>query len=275
MPNLNLKLFLVNIREDPTLRDDSLNVSTDLRFTAKDIARAVQRRDVIIVIDVLRCCSTIVTALANDAKDVIPTITVKEARALHKSHPKFILAGERRGLKPKGFDLGNSPLEFSSEKVKGKHIILTTTSGTKAIISSKKTKHVFIGAFLNAKAIAKAASKIAERDKIAISLASAGTDGRFSLEDFVCAGAIAQGFPADNVEHSDAVLAALLAFQRAHKSLIRVIQSGYHARRLKSLGFEDDVKFCCQLNIFETIPFLKGEIIVPLAKAVDVEGGHE
>jgi len=241
-----------------------LKVPTNLEFTAKDIAKAVQKGDVIIVIDVLRCCSTIVTALANAAEGVIPTKTVKEALALHRKHPEFVLAGERKGVKPKGFDLGNSPLEFSPQKVKGKHIILTTTSGTKAIISSKKAKYVFTGAFLNAEATAKAALKIAEREGTGISLISAGTNGRFSLEDFICAGAIAESFSADNVEHSDAVSAALLTFKQARKSLDKVVQSGYHARYLMSQGFEEDVKFCCRLNVFQIVPFLKGETVVPL-----------
>jgi len=246
-----------------------LNVPTNLVFTAKDIAKAVQRKDIIIVIDVLRCCSTVVTALANGAEAVIPTKTVKEALALHKKHPDFILAGERKGVKPKGFDLGNSPLEFSPKKVKRKHIILTTTSGTKAIISSKKAKYVFTGTFLNAEVTAKAALEIAERKKTGISLISAGTNGRFSLEDFICAGAIAKGFSAGNIEHSDAVSATLLAFQQASKSLDRVIQSGYHARYLISQGFEKDVKFCCRLNVFQIVPFLKGETIVPLNVSAD------
>ena len=250
-----------------------MSVRTNLGFTARDIARAVQRKDVIIVIDALRCCSTIVTALANAADGVIPTTTVREARMLHLKRPELLLAGERSGIKPKGFDLGNSPLEFSSQRVKEKSIILTTTSGTKAIISSKGAKYVFTGAFLNANAIAKAASEIAEREKIGISLISVGTVGHFSLEDFICVGAIARDFPVDNVQHSDAVLAALLAFQRAHKSLDTVIQSGYHARHLKSIGFKGDVKFCCQLNIFQIVPFFNGEIIVPLAKAPNTEVG--
>lgn len=241
-----------------------MNVPTNLGFTARDIARAVKRGDIIVVIDVLRCCSTIVMALTNAADGVTPTRTVKEARVLHERHPKFILAGERGGIKPKGFDLGNSPLEFFPQKVKGRQIILTTTSGTKAIILSKDASYVFAGAFLNARAIAQKSFKIAVQEKTGISLVSAGIDGYFSLEDFLCAGAIAQGFPADNVENSDAVVAALLAFRRAHKSLNRVIQSGHHAQRLERLGFREDVKFCCRLNVFQIVPFLKGDTIIPL-----------
>ena len=247
-----------------TGRKFTLKVQTNLVFTAKDIAKAVQRGDVIIVIDVLRCCSTIVTALANAAEGVIPIKTVKEARVLHKKHPEFILAGERKGIKLKGFDLGNSPFEFSPQKVKGKHIILATTSGTKAVVSSKKAKYVFTGAFLNAEATAKAALKIAIWKETGISIISAGTDDHFSLEDFICAGAIAKSLPADNIEHSDAVLAALLAFQQARQSLERAIQSGCHARYLISQGFEEDVKFCSQLNFFNLVPFLNGETVVPL-----------
>ncbi|MFB0567668.1 MAG: 2-phosphosulfolactate phosphatase [Candidatus Bathyarchaeia archaeon] len=246
-----------------------MNIPINLGFTAKDIAKAVQRKDVIIAIDVLRCCSTIVTALANAADEVIPMRTVREACMLHEKYPELILAGERRGIKPKGFDLGNSPLDFSFQKVKGKNIILTTTSGTKAIIASKNAKYLFAGAFLNAKAVTKVALNIAEQEKTGISLISAGTDGHFSLEDFICAGAIAQGFSTDDVGPSDAVLAALLAFQGAHNSLTRVIQSGHHAVRLKNLGFEEDVKFCCRLNVFQIVPFLKGETIVPLTKATN------
>ncbi len=245
-----------------------MNIPTNLVFKTEGITKSVQRGDVIIVIDVLRCSSTIVTALANAAEGVIPTKTVKEARALRKKHSEFLLAGERRGVKLKGFDLGNSPLEFSPQKVKGRHIVLTTTSGSKAIISSKKAKHVFAGAFLNVEAIAKATSKIAEREETGISLVSAGTDGQFSLEDFICAGAIAESFPATVFIHSDAVLAAILAFKQAKQSLKKVIQSGYHAQYLISQGFEEDIKFCSQLSIYKVVPFLKGGTIVSLEKSL-------
>jgi 2-phosphosulfolactate phosphatase len=231
-------------------------------MTAKGIAKAVQRNDVIVIIDVLRCSSTIVTALANAAEGIVPTRTVREARMIHRKNPEFILAGERRGIKPKGFDLGNSPSEFSPQRVKGKCIILTTTSGTEAIVSSRNAKYVFIGALLNAKAVAKAALEVALQEKIGISLIPVGTSGHFSLEDFICAGAIAHGLPADEVEHSDAVLAALLAFRQARKSLDKVVQSSHHARRLKNKGFEKDVEFCCRLNVFEIVPFLRDEIVV-------------
>ena len=235
-----------------------------MEFVAKDTVKAVKRRDVIIIIDALRCCSTIVTALANGATGIIPVKTILEARRLKKKHPKFIIAGERKGLKPKSFTLGNSPLEFSLGNVGGKEIILTTTSGTKAISLSKKGKWVLIGAFLNAKAIAEASLKIAEGEKTGISLVLSGKEGRFSLEDFLCAGAIAESFPTRRVELSDAVVATLLSFKGAHLSLKKAIQQGSHAKYLEKKGFENDVEFCSKMNVFNIVPFLKEERIIPL-----------
>ena len=244
-------------------RQEKMSVSLEL--SAKDAVKAVSRGDMLVVIDVLRCCSTIVMALANGAKEVIPTKTIREAQALHKKHPGFLLAGERKGVKPKGFDLGNSPLEFSSNIVKEKHVVLTTTSGTKAICSSKKARWVLIGAFFNAEAVANTAFKIAEKEKIGISFVLSGMLGRFSLEDFMCAGAIVENLPADKIACSDAVLAASLTFQQSCKQLTRVIQRGSHARYLKDIGHQEDVKFCCQLNAYPVVPIYKAKSIVLLS----------
>jgi len=239
--------------------------SVSLEFSAKDALKAVKRGDAVIVIDVLRCCSTIVTALANGAQGVIPTKTVNEARRLHKKHPKFILAGERGGIKPRGFDLGNSPLEFSPQAIGGKRIIFTTTSGTKAIVLSQKTRWVLIGALLNAEAVAKAALKIAEKERLGISLVLSGREGKhFSLEDFLCAGLIVESLPTDRVELSDAALGSWLAYQQSRGSLYETIQKGYHARYLKTMGFEEDARFCSQVNVFDIVPVYRNGTTIPL-----------
>ena len=236
----------------------------NVELVAEGAIKAVQRGDVIIVIDVLRCSSTIITALSNGVKGVIPTKTLQEARRRHRENPDSLLAGERRGLKPKGFDLGNSPLQFTPEKVKNKLIILTTTSGAKAISLAKNGRRVFIGALLNAEAVANEALKIAEREGRGISLLLAGKEGGFSLEDFLCAGAIIESLPKEKVGLSDAALAAILAFRQARESLGGIILQGSHARYLKSIGLEEDVNFCSQMNVFPMVPVLKDGVIVSL-----------
>jgi 2-phosphosulfolactate phosphatase len=251
--------------ENSTMGETAMRPLVSLEFSAKDALKAVQRGDVVIVIDVLRCCSTIVTALANGAEGVIPTKTVNEARRLRKKHPGLILAGERRGMKPRGFDLGNSPLEFSPQAIRGKRIIFTTTSGTKAIVLSQKARRVLIGALLNAEEVAKATLKIAEKEKVGISLVLSGREGKhFSLEDFLCAGLIVEHLPTDRVKLSDAALGSWLAFQRSRRSLCETVQDGYHARYLKSIGFKEDTRFCCQVNVFDIVPIYRSGMIVPL-----------
>jgi 2-phosphosulfolactate phosphatase len=104
----------------------------DVELWARDAGKAVGRGDLIVVIDALRSGTSILTALTNGARTVIPTVSLKEAYRFRSQHPEYLLAGERGGHKPRGFDLGNSPLEFTREKVAGKSLVMTTTSGTAA-----------------------------------------------------------------------------------------------------------------------------------------------
>jgi 2-phosphosulfolactate phosphatase len=231
-------------------------------FFIEGVRRAVQREDIIVIIDVLRCSSSIITALAKGTKRIIPVKTVIEARKIHDNHPDFILAGERNSIPPSGFQLGNSPWAFSRAIVNGKHIVLTTTSGTKAISEAKNVNHVLIGALINANCVAKTASRLAEKDGMNIALIVAGQKNNFSLEDFIGAGAIADSL-SDKAMLSDSAQAAILAFRKAKQSLYEVIAHGNHARYLIDIGFEEDVRFCTRLNSFQITPYYRqGSIIV-------------
>lgn len=238
-------------------------VKTNLEFRARDANRAVEKGDLIIVIDVLRSSTSIINALANGVKSIIPTKTLKEAYELHGQHPNHLLAGERRGLKPKGFDFGNSPLEFSPEQVYGKNMIITTTSGTSALTRCREAEWVFVGAFLNAESVAKKAVDVAEKKRIDVSFVLAGEKGRFSLEDFACAGAIAERFPESKVHFSDIASAAFFAFKQMRHDLFENIMKAEHAKHLMKLGFRRDIEFACKLDILGIVPIYKdGKITV-------------
>lgn len=232
-------------------------IKVDLELRARDADRAVERGDLIIVIDVLRSGSSIINALVNGAKAVIPTRTLKEAYKLKRTYPSYLLAGERRGHKPRGFDFGNSPIEFTSEKVRGKKVILTTTSGTIAIIRSWNADLVFVGTFLNVRALAEKAIEVAEKKSTNVSFVLAGDKGRFSLEDFICAGAMAYRFKKGEVCLSDKAQAALLTFKQTRNNLSERIMDAEHAKNLMKLGFKRDIEFSCQLDIYKVIPFYK------------------
>ena len=235
-----------------------------LELFAKNAGRAVERGDVVVVVDVLRCTSSIITALIHGAKSVLPVRTVKEARNIYKENPNYILAGERKGLKPKGFTVGNSPRAFTKDLVEGKDIVITTTSGTMALTKVMGSKWVLIGALLNAKYVAEAAFRLSEKENRGISLVLSGSRGRFSLEDFIGAGAIIDGFPKVSMDRADAAFAAFLAFNNVKNSLTATLQEGDHGKTLQRLGLGKDVIFCSQLNRYKIVPNLKDNTIVPL-----------
>jgi len=236
-------------------------VQVDLELRARDAGKAVGRGDLIIVIDALRSGTCILNALVNGALAAVPAMTLKEAFKLRGQHPDYLLGGERGGKKPVGFDLGNSPLEFTRERVYGKILVITTTSGTAALVRSRAARWVLVGAFLNAGAVAGKAEEIAAMEAIGVSFVLAGEKGRFSLEDFLCAGAIAKGFAVDNVHFSDKVEAALLAFKQAEKDLTGSVLKAEHAEHLVKQGFEEDVDFSCKLNVLRTVPiYARGKI---------------
>lgn len=236
-----------------------MNVSVE--FFARDARRAAKRGDVVVVIDVLRCSSSIIAALSRGATAIIPVRTVREAREISRSHPGFILAGERKGLAPSGFRYGNSPSVFSRAKLEGMRLILTTTSGTMAISQAKAAKHILIGAFLNAKSAAESSFNLASEEGCGITLALSGEKGSFSLEDFLGAGAIVDSF-SEHLILSDAAQASVLAFHTAKPSLLDTIKQGGHAKHLINIGFEEDVNLSSQLDRYTITPYLKDDAII-------------
>jgi 2-phosphosulfolactate phosphatase len=236
-------------------------VKVTVELEARDAVRAVKRRDVIVIIDALRCSSSILNAFANGAKEAIPAKTLSEAYEMRKQHSDYLLAGERGGLRPRGFDFGNSPLEFKEPNVRGKTLVFATTSGTHALIRAKPANWVLVGGFLNARSVGLKALDIARRKMLGLSLVLSGRKGHFSLEDFFCAGAIVDKLPSEDAELSDAATASLLAFKQAKHELFETVMLGEHARNLVQLGFRTDVEFSCQLDLFSIVPTYKKGVI--------------
>ena len=238
-----------------------MNLFVRLELKAREAAEAVRRGDVIIIIDVLRCTSSMINALTNGAERIIPIRTLREAYDLKSKYPGYLLAGERGGRKPKGFDFGNSPLEFTRDKVQGKTLIFTTTSGTAALSRCINAERTLIASFLNVSSVASEALRIALKEKRGISMIPSGRKGKFSLEDFLCGGAIAERLIRRDVALSDSALASLLSFQKAKDSLLDCIMRGEHAQNLVKMGFEEDVRFCCQVDIYDVAPSMKNGIL--------------
>ena len=215
---------------------------------------------VALVIDVLRASSTILTAVSNGAKQVIPVIEPEEAKEMAKRFPagEVLLCGEREGNKIPGFDLGNSPLEFTQETVAGKTLIMSTTNGTKACHSAQNAGSVYIGCFLNLTAVSDAAKQTNEN----ILIITSGKEGRFSLEDTVCAGALVEKLNAEKgYTITDSARVAQILYTIYRSNLRQMFATCEHGVYLASLGYTQDLDYCAQLDSYKLVPKFTSGII--------------
>lgn len=213
----------------------------------------------IVVIDVLRATSVMITALKNGAKNIILARTVEEARKISKrlAPDTFLLCGERDAVKIEGFDLGNSPLEFDRARVKGKTIIMTTSNGTKALNACREAAKMHIGAFLNTRAVAE---KIKNEKEVI--LVCSGTAGQFSLDDALCAAMIMEELSKSTAVKPDDLGLALMQIWKSGKGELQtLLKDAFHLNYLLQKGFSSDVSYCLQKNITSIVPvFRNGEI---------------
>ena len=209
-----------------------------------------------VVIDVLRATTTIVTALANGAKAVIPAATSEEAVRLTSNLEKngYLLAGERRSLKIEGFQLGNSPLEMGETVVKGKTIFLATTNGTPALISTQGAERVLVGAAVNFKALTdRARALFVERQELAI--ICAGRERQFALEDAYTAGRLVKALKrgTKQLQLNDAAQVAL-ALTTLYDSWEDAFEKSAAAQQLAEADLSEDVEFAAKADRFDTVP---------------------
>jgi 2-phosphosulfolactate phosphatase len=218
-----------------------------------------------VVIDVLRASTTMTTALANGAAGVWPVAAVDEARALAaRLGPTTLLGGERGGVRVPGFDLGNSPLEYTAAVVAGRPVVITTTNGTAAIAACAAAADVLVGTLANRRQVAAAARRLsAARGSAAVHLVCAGTDGALSAEDVLAAGAMLDAAAAHPGAASDeldpAAWAAREAFRRpaATADVAAALVEAFHrspgGANLVALGMGVDLEVCARLDVLPVV----------------------
>ncbi len=249
-----------------------------------------------VVFDVLRATSTFVTALHNGAKAVIPVAEISEALALRQKQPDILLGGERNGVRIRAaqtggvdFDLGNSPREYTPEKVRGRTIVSTTTNGTRALRACAGAKMVLAASFLNLTATAKFIQK---KQPSQVLLVCAGTREIIATEDLLAAGALADmlirwgettGKPNEKKAQSGSRVSAFAGLRRDKRSphqkeifdlsgptktalnawrkgkanLLEVVSEAENARRLLAIPeLRDDVAFCLQRDVYNLVAAL-------------------
>ncbi|MBP2071016.1 2-phosphosulfolactate phosphatase family protein [Thermoanaerobacterium butyriciformans] len=208
---------------------------------------------VVVVIDTLRATSVITTALVNGAKEIIPVVDIEDAINIsgHLERDMILLGGERNAVKIEGFDLSNSPLEYSEDVVKGKTIIITTTNGTRALKKASSSDDVVVGCLLNVTSVADYIYK-ENKDVVII---CAGTEGKFSIDDIITAGAILDRLEKlSPYESDDLSKASYFLYKSFQDNILNIMKYGYHLNRIEKLGFHEDVEFCTTIDKFSVVP---------------------
>lgn len=205
----------------------------------------------VVVIDVLRAATTVATALANGARAVIPFESVDEPSVFAKQYERseIRLAGERKMLRIPGFDLGNSPAEYTAASVKGRTILYSTTNGTVALLATAGARMCLFGAFVNCSATV-AAVRAETRSEGDVLIVCAGHERRIALEDVVCAGRMARGIARGRTTMTwgDGARSAALIERRYTTDMTRLAHEAAHARSLALGGFESDVNLCLTID---------------------------
>ncbi len=237
--------------------------SLDVLFTPAEFA-ALAGRDLsattCVVFDVLRATSTMLQALANGATAIYPVNDIAEALAWRARSPDILLAGERNGLRIRAaqtggtdFGLGNSPREFTPERVAGNEIAMTTTNGTLALRACAGARHVLVASFAN---LGATADWLRQNVSDHVLFVCAGTGAQAAYEDTLGAGALADRIwpVAEKGEIGDAAQIARQLFRTSRDNLTSVIQHASNGRRLLGIPeLADDVSLCLAPDRFDFI----------------------
>jgi 2-phosphosulfolactate phosphatase len=239
-------------------------IKLDTYFTPLFPEEEEQFKDhIVVMIDVLRASSTICAALYNGAREIIPFDEVGKAVSVYANLSKEsrFLGGERDGVKQEGFDAGNSPLEYTKDRIEDRTIIFTTSNGTKIFVKDKHAKKRFIGAFVNLNIVLNEIYSYIEKDKeegtdTNITFLCAGTNGRVSYEDMTCAGAFLDSIndKFDNCDLTDSAEVAKNLYTLHRTVLGEFLKTKSHARHLESIGMTDDIEACFEIDKFPVVP---------------------
>ena len=212
---------------------------------------------IVVVIDVLRATSAICTAFHYGVEKMIPVATLEEA--MEYKQQGYLVGAERNAIAIDGFDFGNSPYSYMTDKIKGQTVVITTTNGTQAIEAAKNAYAIAIGSFLNITALC---DWLLQQNKSILLLCS-GWKNKFNLEDTLFAGAVSEILnKQQSFKLMDGALATMYLYQQAHQNPYKFLNYSSHKERLAAMGLKDDIKYCLTLDQTKVIPVLQGKYLV-------------
>jgi 2-phosphosulfolactate phosphatase len=228
---------------------------------------------VAVVIDVLRASTTIIHALAAGCTCVRPCAEVDEAKELAASMRagRVILGGERRAMPLAGFDLGNSPREYTAKTCRGTTLVLTTTNGTRALLRAAEAERAIIAGFVNYSAVCEQL----RQDPRPIHILCAGCEGEATLEDTLLAGALVEYLCEEmEVNLNDSARLAWDCFENHGQVLQGALEIGTGGANLKRLGYDDDIKAAAEVDKFALVPELRRDPLRIEVASVGIVKSH-
>ena len=245
-------------------------IHLDVAFLPSELAAKSLHGALAVVIDVVRATTTITTALAHGCAYVLPVLHVDEAFELQRQYAQHsqrpLLGGERGGQRVEGFDLGNSPREYTSEVVENKGIIFSTTNGTRTLLALQGAAPILIGSFLNLSAICQyILRRPSQNQKNPAILACSGVVNTFSLEDAVCAGMFVHVLSAaqPDMSKTPAAIAAEILYTHYQADLLAMLQNSDGGRRVSHIGLAQDLVICAEVDKYPIVPiFHAGKIVL-------------
>ncbi len=202
---------------------------------------------IVVVVDIFRATSTMVAAIANGVKEILPFPDLESCRQMKEQG--FLIGGERNGLTAPGFEMGNSPVAYLNEDHSGRSLAMTTTNGTQAIEKSKQASQILIGAFAN---LQSTVSYIQSQDEDVL-IHCAGWKGHFNLEDSIFAGAMVKALESTHDTEDDGAIAMKSLFEKVGHDLRGFLSQASHAKRLQNHGIEHDIDFCLSFDLYDLV----------------------
>ncbi len=239
----------------------------DLFFTPAAVSNERLKGFTTVVIDVLRAATSITMALSNGAREIIPSESIASASEIASglNRNDLLLCGERDGKLVEGFDLGNSPADYTRDRVRGRTLVFGTTNGTPALIRASVSHRVFLCGFVNMNSVV---DKIAGLENpFPLAVLCAGKNLSFAMEDSVCGGMLIDKLTSRLTEKfrlNDAGKAAMILYKDFSGDILSLLRQCNHGEYLIEIGMESDLPICASDSVLPVVPELKdGSFVSP------------